>query len=302
MSKDQRLHGIFAAAVTPMDSSGNILENDLVPYLDFLARNGCHGALLFGTAGEGTSLSRQEKINLLKEAVKIKRNFPEFKLLAGAGSPSLTETIELSRNAFSFPMDGIVVLPPYYYRNVDQSGIIKWFSQLLDSVVPGDGLVYGYHFPKMTGIPLSVEILEELRSRFPENFAGIKDSSGDQDNPMRLKTELGSSIQVFVGNDRLLSSSLEQGADGCITALSNVCSKISREIWDGFHQGYDFGSQQDRLNHFRGLVEENLPTPVFIKFLLREMYGLPEWGVRAPLVGYEKSKMNRLKQTLDINC
>ncbi len=106
--------GVFAAALTPLNQDGSLDLEHVLPYLDFLAKRGCHGALLFGTTGEGPSFSPRERIRLGKVAREITQTHPDFMLLMGTGTPSLTETIELTRSAFDLGMQGVVVLPPYF--------------------------------------------------------------------------------------------------------------------------------------------------------------------------------------------
>jgi 4-hydroxy-tetrahydrodipicolinate synthase len=86
--------------------------------LDFLARRGCHGALLLGTTGEGPSFAPEERIAIFRAALEVQQTQPAFRLLAGTGTPSLEETIILTRAAFDLGMDGVVVLPPYYFRKI----------------------------------------------------------------------------------------------------------------------------------------------------------------------------------------
>src|SRR5512144_2813317 len=121
------LAGIYAAAVTPLkpDLSPDLDSVHLL--LDFLAGRGCHGALLFGTTGEGPSFSAAERGEVWQIAAKWRDSRPSFRLLAGTGSPSLTETEELNRRAFDLGFDAVVSLPPYYYRKASDEGLFRWF-------------------------------------------------------------------------------------------------------------------------------------------------------------------------------
>src|SRR5574337_791676 len=141
------LSGIYAAAVTPLYPDYSI-DVSAIPYvLDFLARRGCHGALLFGTTGEGPSFAPEERIEACKAALKVRQAHPDFKLLLGTGTPSLDETAALTRAAFDLGFDGAVVLPPYYFRTVSDDGLFAWFSEVIKRAVPGDGALFGYHIP-----------------------------------------------------------------------------------------------------------------------------------------------------------
>jgi hypothetical protein len=143
---------------------------DVPLLLDFLARRGCHGALLLGTTGEGPSLSAQERLALLHAALPVRQSWPDFRLLAGTGTPSLEETVALTRQAFDLGLDGVVVLPPYYYRKVSDEGLLAWYGQVLRRGAPQDGAVFGYHIPGVTGVPLSLDLLAQLKDSFPGQF------------------------------------------------------------------------------------------------------------------------------------
>jgi 4-hydroxy-tetrahydrodipicolinate synthase len=132
------LAGVYAAAVTPLklDSTPDI---ESVPaLLSFLASRGCHGALLFGTTGEGPSFSLVEREALMRAAQTYRQQLRGFRLLAGTGTPSLSESIQLTKLAFDLDYDGVVVLPPYYFRKATDEGLFNWFSELINKAVPKD--------------------------------------------------------------------------------------------------------------------------------------------------------------------
>ncbi len=98
--------------------------------LDFLAKRGCHGVLMLGTTGEGPSFSPQERHDILSAALKIRQDHPSLKVLVGTGTPSLSETILITKSAFDLGVDGVVVLPPYYYRRATDEGLFNYFGEL----------------------------------------------------------------------------------------------------------------------------------------------------------------------------
>jgi len=117
--------------VTPLKNDSS-LDLDSVPtLLNFLASRGCHGALFFGTTGEGPSFSPTERETLLRAVCEYRSAVPGFRLLAGTGTPSLSETIELTKLAFDLGYDGVVVLPPYYFRKATDEGLFNWFSEVI---------------------------------------------------------------------------------------------------------------------------------------------------------------------------
>lgn len=278
------LSGVYAAAVTPLMPD---LPPDLeavAPFLTFLASRGCHGALIFGTTGEGPSFSPAERESVWRAALRAREQYPHFKLLAGTGTPSLTETMDLTKLAFDLGFDAVVTLPPYYFRKATDDGLFNWFEQVIRKSVPKDGFMLGYHFPGVAGIGFSIELLSRLKDSFPTQFAGIKDSSHDEDFTRSLGQTFGDDLAVFSGTDSDFTFALENHAAGCITAPANLLSPGLREIYDGFVTGKDVSAVQGKVSEQRRTLEKYPPFPPTLKALLSRVHGQPRWPVRPPLV------------------
>ena len=293
------LVGVYAAAVTPLKSDYTLDLEGIPALLDFLVRRGCHGVLLLGTTGEGPSFAPDERIAVMRIATQVRQSHPDFRLLAGTGTPSLTETLALTRAAFDLGMDGVVVLPPYYYRKVTDDGLFTWFSQVLRQAVPEKGALLGYHIPPVTGVPFSLDLLSRLKNAFPTRFAGIKDSSGDAVFAQQLGERFGHDLVVLTGNDRLFSLALESAASGCITAMANVISPLLRGVWDAYQNGQPASSIQQQLNMARDVMERYPPAPPLLKALLARKYGLQVWAVRPPLVPISLANLQKAAQELE---
>ena len=287
------LSGIYAAAVTPLKPDLSAHLDAVAPFLAFLASRACHGALIFGTTGEGPSFSPAERADVWRAALKVREQYPDFRLLAGTGTPSLTETIELNKQAFDLGYNGVVTLPPYYFRKATDDGLFNWFEQVIKKSVPKDGFLFGYHFPSVAGIGFSIELLARLKESFPVQFAGIKDSSHDADFTRTLGQKFGSELAVFNGTDSDLTFALENHAAGCITAPANVLSPGLREIYDGFFYGKDVSATQKKVSQQRRILEKYQPYPPLLKAMLSRLFKQPRWPVRPPLV--EMSKENEEK-------
>jgi len=280
----EKLSGIYAASLTPLNEDFMPALEDVLRLLDFLAGRGCHGALLFGTTGEGPSFAVSERFVVMQEAVKIRQSHPDFRLLAGTGTPSLEETLELTKAAFELGFDGAVVLPPYYYGSVSDDGLYDWYARVIEeAVLPGAALL-GYHIPAMTGVSISIELLTRLKEGFPERFAGIKDSSGDPIHAIKLGEAFGNELLTLSGNDRLLSHALRNSASGCITALANLCSPDLRLVWDANQRGESDETAQSRLDASRDVLERYLPAPPLLKAMVARLYDLPRWALKPPLL------------------
>jgi 4-hydroxy-tetrahydrodipicolinate synthase len=280
-----KLAGVYAAALTPLRADFSPDIEILPSFLSFLACRGCNGALLLGTTGEGPSFSPEERIAVWRSAIEVRQSHPNFHLLAGTGTPSLQETINLTQTAFELGMDGVVILPPYYYRNATQEGIFLWFTEVLQKAVPSNGTVLGYHIPHISGIPLSIDLLARLRDAFTDRFVGIKDSSGDPEFAQKLGAKFGSDFIALTGNDKLFSLALESNASGCITAAANLVSPYLRKIWDCHQRGYQDTETQSWLCQFRSMIDGfPSPAPALLKLLLAKYSEFPKWPVRPPLL------------------
>lgn len=278
------LAGIYAAAVTPIQPNASTLDLESVSaLLHFLKGRGAHGALIFGTTGEGTSFSPKERESLLKAVQAVRKELADFKILAGTGTPSLSETIELTKLAFELGCDGVVVLPPYYFRKVTDNGLFNWFSELIDNAVPKDKFFLGYHIPPMTGIGFSLELLERLKEKYPKQFAGIKDSSHDEAFAVTVGQKFGKDLLVLNGTDSYLHHALKNNAQGAITAPANLISANLRNVWDAYQEGKDPTEMQKKVDDQRHFLEKFAPIAPILKGLLHKIHGLPNWSVRSPL-------------------
>lgn len=293
------LRGVFAAALTPLEPDFSPALDDLPELLAFLAQRGCHGALLLGTTGEGPSFSPLERIEILRAAARVREEYPDFGLLAGTGTPSLQETIDLTRAAFDLGLDGVVVLPPYYYRKTSDEGLFAWFSQVMVRSVPEDGSLLAYHIPSVSGVGFSLDLLSRLHDSFPVRFAGLKDSSADSEHARRLGERFGKDLLVFNGNDPLFSLALQNQAAGCITALANLYSPDLRLIWEAHQLGEAAPEAQARLLAARAVLDRYPPAPPMLKAVMAGAFQFPRWAVRPPLlplpVDLEKQVISELE-------
>ena len=294
------LKGIFAASITPLceDYSPDL---DAIPgYLDFLAGRGCHGALLLGTTGEGPSFSVKHRIEILKAGTKVRERWPDFKLLAGTGTPSLDETVNLTRAAFDLGLDGTVVLPPYYFRNAGEAGLLSWYREVLNRSVPDGGIFLAYHIPSVSGVVLSIDLLERMSESNPRKFSGIKDSSGDPEFAKQIGDRFGDELSVFTGNDRLLTKALKHQASGCITAMANLISPELRSLWDAFENNQSTDLIQNHIDLFRNSCEQFQPFPPLIKLLLNMIHEFPIWPVCPPLEELSPETVDRVSTMVNL--
>ncbi len=138
-------------------------------------------------------------MDIFRAALAVHETHPDFRLLAGTGTPSLSETVHLTRADFDLGCDGVVVLPPYFFRKVSDEGLFAFFSHLIRRAVPSDGCLLGYHIPSLTGVGFSIDLLTHLKKTFPRQFTGIKDSSHEAGFAHTLGARFGSDLLVLTG-------------------------------------------------------------------------------------------------------
>ncbi|UYN89140.1 MAG: dihydrodipicolinate synthase family protein [Anaerolineales bacterium] len=293
------LSGVYTAAVTPLTADDQPDLSAWAGLLSFFAQRGAHGALLLGTTGEGTSFSAAERVDIFKAAAATRPE--EFRLLAGTGTPSLTETIALNQAAFDAGFEAVVVLPPYFMRNASEDGLFDWFSQVIERSVPEGRWLLGYHIPAVSGVPLPLSLLQRLQAAYPTRFAGLKDSTGDQASAAAYAAGLPG-CAVLVGNDKLMTSGMQAGAAGCITALANLRIAELRAVYEGFLWDTDASVHQATLDAARSAMDSMPPAPAYLKAMLHSQHGLPLWPVRSPLRDFSGAQVEQasaaLKQTL----
>lgn len=295
----KNLPGVYTAAITPLSTSGQFIADDLPSFLAFLAQRGSHGALILGTTGEGPSFSIAERREIYRAAICVHQDYPGFRLLAGTGTPSLEDTTGLTRYVFDLGYDGVVVLPPYFFRKATLEGLFQWYAQVIQNSVPAGGAFLGYHIPAVSGVPLPFELLLRLKDAFPEQFAGLKDSTGDPEHARQLGEAFQDELLVFTGNDLLISHALNNHASGCITALANLASPDARIVWESWHAGDRENKAQERLNYRRKVLDRYPPTPAILKAILRRKYGFPEWAVRLPLLSQDPANVDQALQEIE---
>jgi dihydrodipicolinate synthase/N-acetylneuraminate lyase len=145
-----------------------------------------------------------------------------------------------------------------------------------------------------------LDLLSRIKDAHPVAFAGIKDSSGDRDFAIQLGNRFGQDLFVLTGNDRLFSLALEHHASGCITAMGNLYSPLLRQVWDAFENGSPLQSIQDKLSDARMILDKYPPMPPLLKGLLNQLYDLPLWPVRPPLLSFPHSSIQEVVASLNL--
>ena len=170
-------HGVFCAALTPLENDGSACAQLLDTHLRFLTDAGCKGIVLLGTTGEANSFTVAER-NAILDGV-IERGFPAERLIVGTGCCAAGDTAALTRHALDRGVRRVLMLPPFYYKNLAEDGIVESFARVIETVADEQLRIYLYQIPQLSGASFTPSVIEILCEKYPRTIAGIKDSSGD---------------------------------------------------------------------------------------------------------------------------
>jgi 4-hydroxy-tetrahydrodipicolinate synthase len=271
------MQGVLAPVLTPFDRDLEPDPDRFLRHCRALLDDGCSGLAPFGTTSEANSLSVDERERLLEGM--LASGIPAAKLIPGTGCCALPDSVRLSRVAARAGCAGVLMLPPFYYKNVGEEALFRSYAEVIDRVAD-DGLrVYLYHIPQVSQVGIGLRVIERLLSRYPRAVAGIKDSSGDFENTRAMLRTLPKSFEIFVGSEKFLLANLREGGAGCITATANVnASAIARAFRERTEE------RQREIDAVRAAYEK-LPMIPALKETLARRTGDASWrSVRPPLL------------------
>jgi len=287
-------HGVFSAALTPLDAELAPDHARFVDHCRYLLDEGCDGIAMLGTTGEANSFSVAERTALLEAVVAA--GIAPRRLLPGTGVAALSDTIALTRHALSVGVDTVVMLPPFYYKNVTDDGIFASYSEVVQRIGDARLKVVLYHYPQMSAQPISHALIERLRKTYPAVFTGIKDSSGDFAN-MTAMVERFPGFAVLGGADPLMLPLLRKGGAGCITATSNLVARSLAYVYKHSRDSDDdaaLKAAQARIVKARELVSR-FPQMASLKALVAERTGHSGWQrLRPPLESLPPAQVKEL--------
>lgn len=326
-----RIRGVLAPVVTPFKADLSPDRDRFIRHCEWLLSQNC-GLAVFGTNSEANSMSVAERSKLLDAVVAA--GLDPSRMMPGTGCCSFSDTVELTAQAVKHGCAGVLMLPPFYYKNVSEEGLYRYFSEVVQRVADTRLRIYLYHIPPVAMISITPGLVERLLKTYPTAIAGMKDSSGDWNN---TKTFLDAFVDtarpartagaahtfdVFVGSDSFLLANLRAGGAGTISATANVNATAIHQLFEQWNTtddasadrtdssgGEDNGDEgkpkldalQPRLNITRE-VFNNPKFPSMIAALKQALaiyHNDPEWArVRPPLVELTTEETNLLAADL----
>ena len=275
-----RIRGVLAPVLTPFNHQ---LEPDVdrfIAHCKWLVDNRA-GLAIFGTNSEAASLSVNERI-FLTDAL-LGAGVPASRLMPGTGACSLSDAVTLTRHAVENGTAGVLMVPPFYFKNVSDDGLFAYYSEVIERVGDEHLAIYLYHIPQFTQVPITLSLIERLLKRYPKNVAGAKDSSGDWNNSKAMIDTFGKDgFDVFPASESLLSKAMPIGGAGCISATLNMNPAGIHAVYEQWN-GAQAESLQARADTIRKIFQA-VPMIPAMKHVVAEFARDPEWRfVRPPL-------------------
>ena len=296
MLKNALYGGVNAAVLTAMNPDLSVNLERMAAHCRWLLANGCNGLAVLGTTGEANSLGVSERIKVLEGLAE--RGIPAAKMLPGTGTTAITDTVLLTRKSAEAGCRGALLLPPFYYKNPSDDGLLAYFNEVIQQVA-GDIKLYLYNFPQQSAIPFSVEFISRLLKANPGKVKGIKDSSGNYENSLAYAENFArDGFEVYVGDDLLLQPLLEKGGAGCITAASNVNCALAAEVYANWDNAKGAATQEVLSATRKAVI--SVPMIPALKTLVARNTGDAQWlNIRPPHLKLTEAQKASLFSTFD---
>ncbi len=279
MVEIKRHAGVYVAPLTPMNSD---LSVDIPRYLQHCHRlldAGCHGLMPLGSTGEGHSLTVRERLGLMDALANS--GLPVDRMLVGTSGLAYPDTIELARHAVGIGVGGICVQPPFYYKPVDDDGLLQFYSKVIESVGENALRMYVYDYEGFLHIHHSLDLFRRLFERFPENAVGIKDSTGNAEL-LEQRCKAFPDREIFVGVDQLSLTGLRAGAVGTMSSTSNIIPDTTTALYENW-QNASGEELHQRIKEVQSELSRFSRIPA-LKAIVGWQTGELEWGyTRLPL-------------------
>jgi 4-hydroxy-tetrahydrodipicolinate synthase len=282
---NQRIRGVLAPVVTPFKADLSPDPQRFIGHCQWLLSQNC-GLAVFGTNSEANSMSAEERSTLLDALVAV--GIDPSRMMPGTGCCSITETVELTAHAVRHGCVGVLMLPPFYYKDVSEEGLYRYFSEVVQRVGDTRLKIYLYHIPPVAIVGVTPKLVQRLLKAYPNAIAGMKDSSGDWKNTKTFLDVFAKDLfDVFVGSESFLLANMRNGGAGTISATANVNPAAIHKLYSQWNTAADANDQQARLNVVREVFgSRKFPSIIAALKQAIAIYGNDaEWSrVRPPLV------------------
>jgi 4-hydroxy-tetrahydrodipicolinate synthase len=252
----ETLAGVFAPVLTPFDKTLQVDTDLFVKFCSWILSQGA-GLAVFGTTSEANSLTIGEKLQLLAQLIDAE--LPVEKLIPGTGACALPDAVALCQAAAKAKAAAVLMLPPFYYKSVPEDGLFAFYAETIERVGNAALKICLYHIPQVSGVPITLALIERLIKAYPASVVGIKDSGGDFANSKAM-LEAFPNFRVFSGSERFLLDNLRNGGAGCISAMANIHPGAIVNVYET-RTVPEADANQQALNKMRSLYERVAMIP-----------------------------------------
>jgi 4-hydroxy-tetrahydrodipicolinate synthase len=293
MSNDD-LAGVFAPVLTPFTATLNPDAPLFQRFCRWVLSQGS-GLAIFGTNSEANSLSVAERLALLSSLIDA--GVPAKRMMPGTGACAFSDAVTLCAAAARAKTAAVLMLPPFYYKEVPEDGLFAFYAETIERVGDGNLRICLYHIPQVSGVPISLKLIERLIARYPETVVGIKDSAGDFKNTKAM-IDAFPGFRVFCGSERFLLDTMKAGGAGCISAMANINPAAIVSLYQSWASG-DAAALQEGLNAARGAFDGLTMIPALKRAVSDYGNAATFHFVRPPLVATPDSDWTKIKSRLN---
>ena len=276
MNRSRVFTGTYTAIVTPF-RRGAVAYDELRKFVNFQIKGGISGLVPVGTTGESPTVTHEEHLDVIRCTIDATRG--RVPVIAGTGSNSTHEAIDMTKAADAAGADGFLLVAPYYNRP-SQEGLFRHFAAIAEVT---DKPIVLYSIPGRCGVEIGVKVLERLRAKYPQ-VAHIKEAGGSVDRVDQIVSALGKDMTVLSGDDSLTLPFMSVGAKGVISVVSNLYPRqVSQLVQHALAEDYVKARAMHRRLYpvFKALFIESNPSPV--KYALAQAGIIGSDEVRLPL-------------------
>jgi len=290
MANNDQMSGVIAPVLTPFKEDGSIDEARFFEHAHWLLNNGCDALAPFGTTSEANSLGMTERKQLLQGL--IDNGVSPDDLMPGTGMCSLADTLTLTRQADELDCRGVLLLPPFYYKNASDDGLFRYVAELIERMDSKTLHIYLYHIPPVAQVGWSLELVKRLVAEFPDTVVGLKDSSGDWSYTEALLEALPE-FAVFSGSEDFLLKNRRAGGAGTITAMANINAPAIAELYQTWEEP-EAEDLQAKISRVRAVVSKAGTIPALKAVLAHYRDAPPLRTMRPPLMPMDEAAATKL--------
>ncbi len=216
-------NGVYAASISILNKDLSLDIESTITHSEKLISEGCNGVVIFGSTGQAQLISASEKKKLIE---RLKDNKLKEDFLIGTGENSLKQNIDIMKHSINNGINRFLIMPPAYYKYGDEEAY-SFFSKIIQQVPESEIILY--NFEKLSGYKFSLQIVEKLVKDFPKQILGVKDSSYNLYEKLKIPNFL-----IFPGSETKLLKGLELGCSGIISAICNVTAPLASKVYKDY--------------------------------------------------------------------